>query len=238
MMTQEENTIVATAYRGRAAVEYDQQRFVTSRGLAFDTLEWKELQRAVARVPQGALVLEVGCGTSRFAKRLAESGFCVRAVDPSADMIEVSTRKCRGMDNITFAQEEAAALSAKDATFDLVFSIRVTNQTQSKEYAFRMIREMIRVAKPGGLVLVEFANSQRPLKKDNKCTKLSFDQIAQLADELDCCVESRRGILIFSQTILNRIPSLLVPAWCIVEKIAGVFFWRWASRGYCIIKKR
>ena len=236
-MIYEKDNFVATAYCGDAAIGYDRERFETKQGVSFDSLEWGELQRAVGKIAGGASILEVGCGTARFSKRLAESGFCVRAIDASADMIKVSSAKCRGLKNITFAEEEAAELSSEDCSFDLVFSIRVTNQIGSKEYAFGMIREMIRVAKRGGVILVEFANSNRPLKKKNKSTRLSFGEISRLGRELNCRVESRRGILIFSQTILNKMPRSLIPMWLTIEKLLAVFLWRWASRGYTILRK-
>lgn len=236
-MIYEKDNLVTTAYCGDAASSYDRERFETEQGVSFDSLEWGELQKAVGKISQGASILEVGCGTARFSRRLAESGYRVRAIDASADMIKVSSEKCRGLKNITFAQEEAADLSSDNCSFDLVFSIRVTNQIGSKGYAFRMIREMIRVAEQGGLILVEFANSKRPLKKKNKSTRLSFAEISKLARELNCCVESRRGILILSQTILNKMPRSLIPMWLTLEKLLAVFLWRWASRGYAVIRK-
>jgi len=234
----EKPNLVSTAYIGETAKDYDAKRFTTRRGLLFAEFEQEQLDRAIARLPEGAHVLEVGCGTGRFSHYLANRGYCVRAVDPSSDMVKIASEKCMDLDNVTFAQEEGASLSSADSTYDLVFSIRVTNQTESEAYALRMIREMIRVTKPGGLVLVEFVNRQRPFRRKSKSVRLSFSQIAKVARADNCRVESRRGILVFSQTVLNKIPRILLPVWGTVERLAARVFWRWASRGYVLLSKQ
>lgn len=230
--------LVPTAYVHEAAKQYDNRRFTTEQGLLFAAFELAELQRIATQVPRGAYVLEVGCGTGRFSLYLGSRGYKVRAVDPSLDMIRIASQKCTDLDNVTFAQEEGASLSCADSTYDLVFSIRVTNQTESQAYALRMIREMIRVTKPRGLVLVEFVNSQRPFRKKSKNVRLSFSQIAKVACEDNCRVESQRGILVFSQTVLNKIPRVLLPVWALVERVSSRILWKWASRGYVLLRKQ
>ena len=238
LMLHKEVDLVSTAYSDEAAKQYNARRFTTKQGLAFASLELGELERVVAQVPRGAYVLEVGCGTGRFSLYLGNHGYRIRAVDPSSEMIRIASEKSVEFDNVTFAQEEGASLSTSDSTYDLAFSIRVTNQTESEVYALRMIREMIRVTKPGGLVLVEFVNKQRPFPKKSKDVRLSFSQITKVAYESNCRVESRRGILVFSQTVLNRIPNFLVPVWALVERISSRILWKWASRGYVLLRKQ
>ena len=232
-----EKELVATAYAGKAATTYDELRFTTKQGLLFDVLEWEQLKRVAAVTTKAGSVLELGCGTARFSKRLAESGFRVRAVDPSAQMIQIAAEKCKDLDNVTFAQEQGAVLSSGDCTFDLVFTIRVTNQTESKEYALRMVREMIRVAKPGGLILIEFANSQRPFKRKSNDVRLAFSEISKVGRESGCSIESQRGILVFSKSVMDRMPGPLIPLWAIIERLSARFFWRWTSRGYILLRK-
>jgi len=229
--------LVATAYTGKAAKTYDDLRFTTKQGLLFDTLEWEELKKVAAVTTKAGSVLELGCGTARFSKRLAELGFRVRAVDPSAQMIQIAAEKCKDLDHVTFAQEQATALSSNDCTFDLVFAIRVTNQTESKEYALRMVREMVRVAKPGGLILIEFTNSRRPLKRKSDDVRLAFSEISKVGCKSGCRIESRRGILVFSKSVMDRMPGPLIPLWAIIERLSARFFWRWASRGYILLRK-
>lgn len=227
-----------TAYRGSAARDYDTERFAAPQGRLFADLELQQLERATRRLPPTARVLEVGCGTARFAQRLARAGFQLVATDPSVDMIEVAARKCADLENVSFQREEGADLSFADATFDFVFAIRVTNQTESETYALRMIREMVRVAKPGGLILVEFVNRDRPLARRSRDVRLSFRQIGLVSDEAGCEVLSESGLLVFSQSVLNQVPNPLIPLWGRLEHLAAAVFWRWASRGYVLLRKR
>ena len=228
----------ATAYCGDAADAYDARRFATPQGRLFGALEWRQLRHATRRLEAHARVLEVGCGTGRFSQHLARRGFSVLATDPSPDMIEVAAEKGASLANMSFRQEEGGNLSFSDATFDFVFAIRVTNQTASEEYALEMVREMIRVARRGGLVLVEFVNRDRPLARRSEDVKLSFGQIGGVARESNCDVLSRHGVLVFSQSVLNRVPGMLVPLWGGVERLAAMALWRWASRGYVLLRKR
>lgn len=228
---------VATAYCGDAALDYDDARFRTAQGRLFSALEFRQLNRAVRLLEQGARVLEVGCGTARFAGSLAQRGFAVVATDPSADMLEVAAAKWAGIANIGFEQAEGNHLRFADEAFDLVFAIRVANQTESEAYALAMIHEMIRVTRHGGLVLIEFVNRHRPLAKHSRDVKLSFAQIDQVARSLDCAVLSRRGVLVFSQSVLNHVPDALVPCWGMLERLGGGFCWPWASRGYILLRK-
>lgn len=237
MMSDAPHGLRATAYCGDAARNYDEQRFATPQGRLFSRLEFQQLADAVRDLDIAARILEVGCGTARFSENLARRGYSVVATDPSSDMIAAASRKCSGLETIRFQCEEGARLSFADGTFDFVFSIRVTNQTESEEYALRMIAEMIRVTRSGGRILVEFVNRRRPLRKRSQTVRLSFGQIDRFARERGCRVERRRGILVFSQSVLDRIPDPLVPAWGGAERMAARVFWRWASRGYVLLKK-
>jgi SAM-dependent methyltransferase len=230
--------LVTTAYCGEAAYHYDEQRFTTPQGRLFSDLEFEPLNHAIAALERDARVLEVGCGTARFAASLARQGFSVVATDPSADMIDVAAEKCGGIEGIRFEQAEGGNLRFPEGAFDFVFAIRVTNQTESEEYALKMIREMIRVAQRGGLILVEFVNRRRPLAKRSRDIRLSFGRISRVAQDSDCNVLSRRGILVFSQSVLDRVPDALVPLWGRIERLAARALWRWASRGYVLLRKR
>jgi len=114
----------------------------------------------------------------------------------------------------------------------------VLNQTESQDYARKTIQEMIRVTKGGGLVLVEFVNARRPFPKETIDIRLSFGQIEKIARECNCDIVSRSGVLVFSQSLLNRVPGVLIPVWGVVEQLAARVLWRWASRGYVLLQNR
>ena len=236
-MIAEGKTLPDAGYDLETSQVYD-ERFSTPQGRMFDAVEWEELTRAIEMVPPGASALEVGCGTGRFSKRLAERGFHVRAIDPSRHMIELAMGKCRGIGNITFAREEGGAISSGDCAFDFTFAIRVLNNTGTVKYALKTMEEMIRVTKPGGLILVEFMNGRRPFRRKSKYVLLSFSEISEAARKQGCHVASRRGIMVLSQPFLDITPAPLLPLWRALERSAEVFLWRWASRGYILLRKQ
>jgi len=237
-MSLDRTDLVMTAYKGEAARKYDAKRFVTRQGRLFSELEFEQFELALGYLSGAARILELGCGTGRFSEYVASRGYHILATDPSSDMIQIAAQKCSELDNIQFKQEEGGHLSFPDATFDFVFAIRVLNQTRSEEYALRMIGEMIRVTRSGGLVLLEFVNRERPFAKRNKSVRLSFGQIERIAHTRDCEIVRRSGVLVFSQSLLNRIPGRLTRLWGLVERGAARIFWRWASRGYIVLRKR
>jgi ubiquinone/menaquinone biosynthesis C-methylase UbiE len=153
-------------------------------------------------------------------------------------MMAQAAQRCAGFENVTIQQAEGANLPFAEDTFDFVFAIRVTNQTESQEYALEMLCEMVRVTRRRGLILVEFVNRRRPFAKPSRDVRLSFDQIRNVARQTHCDVLSQTGVLVFSQSALDRIPDSLLPLWGRLERLAAAVLWRWASRGYVLLRKR
>jgi ubiquinone/menaquinone biosynthesis C-methylase UbiE len=226
-----------TAYMGQAAGTYDTVRFTTRQGLAFDQLEREQLLVAVGLLPAGGRVLEVGCGTARFAIQLATMGYRVTASDASPDMLQIAREKAAGLSNIEFTLMEGLHVGAPANHFDFTFAIRVMNSLESTQYALDTAREMIRVTKPGGIVLIEFANAERPLARQNNSVRMSFAQLRRLASENGCSVVRQSGVLVLSQTALNAVPGVLVPAWTALERALASVLWPLSSRGYITLRK-
>lgn len=233
-----DNNIVKTAYGVQSSLEYDERRFNTPQGRLFHDLEYEQLEWVLNKLPKDASVLEVGCGSGRFVKLVGETGLRIQAIEPSPTMREVAADKCKNLKNVSLSQGEGANLDFQDSSFDLVYSIRVTNQTESKDYALRMIREMVRVSKPKGYVLIEFVNSERPFKKKTETVRLSFKEINQLVLHLNSNIIRQSGVLLYSQSLLNRIPASLISLWGRVERWSTKALWRWASRGYVVVRKK
>lgn len=113
-------------------------------------------------LPDGARVLEVGCGAGRFAVDLARRGLSVVAIDPAAAMVEQTRRHAEqaGLcaDNLTVAPGDASALAFADQTFDLVVALGVLPWLEDPHQA---MHEMERVTRRGGYVLVTEDNLLR-----------------------------------------------------------------------------
>ena len=108
---------------------------------------------------EGMSVLDVGCGPATVTVDLAERVVDGRVVgvDASAAVLdsarELATQ--RGTANITFQQANAYELPFADGTFDVVYAHQLLQHLSDPVAA---LREMKRVAKPGGLVAVRDAD--------------------------------------------------------------------------------
>jgi SAM-dependent methyltransferase len=102
-------------------------------------------------------LLDVGAGpgtiTADFAGRVAQ----VTATEIDADALSLSQALAteRGLSNIDFAVEDVHALSFPDETFDIVHAHQVLQHVGDPVQA---LREMRRVAKPGGIVAARDAD--------------------------------------------------------------------------------
>jgi ubiquinone/menaquinone biosynthesis C-methylase UbiE len=229
--------LLKTAYVGKGASTYDSVRFTTRHGLAFDALEREEVLRAAALIAAGDAILEVGCGTARFSVQLARMGYRVTGTDASPDMLRIAEEKGRGLTNLDLRLQEGARLGFDNDAFDFVFAVRVMNSLESSAYALKSVREMIRVARPGGYILIEFANGDRPFARRNNSVRLTFRELEALAKEQRCTVARRSGVLVLSQTVLNSVPGPLLSLWMGAERALAAALWRVASRGYILLRK-
>ncbi|HEX6183682.1 MAG TPA: class I SAM-dependent methyltransferase [Pyrinomonadaceae bacterium] len=116
----------------------------------------------IARVlapPPGATFLDVGCGPCAHSLRLARRGFNVRAVDFSESALEMARSNVRasGMEErITLQRESLLGLSFPDESFDYVLCWGVLMHIPE---VGRAVRELSRVVKPGGALVVSEGNT-------------------------------------------------------------------------------
>jgi ubiquinone/menaquinone biosynthesis C-methylase UbiE len=94
--------------------------YETPRGRWIGETEF-HLLRAGIKLPVGASVLDVGCGTGYFTRALARSGFAVTGLDPDASMI----RYARGHTGLheRYLTGDARCLPFADACFDAAVAI-------------------------------------------------------------------------------------------------------------------
>ncbi len=123
---------------------------------------WKRRLVQLANVTPGAQALDVCCGTGDIALRLARAGAEVRGLDFSEAMLAVAGEKAKSdVRNPTFIHGDAQKLPFGDGTFDIVTVGYGLRNLASWETG---LREMARVAKPGGRLLVlDFGKPANPL---------------------------------------------------------------------------
>lgn len=112
--------------------------------------EWPLLARHGLR--PGARVLDVGCGTGEWSRRVAVQWpeVQVHGVDVLSASIEWARRQNAALaPRLSFAVGDAYALDLPDASFDLVACRHVLQAIPEPQ---RVIAELVRVTRPGGVV--------------------------------------------------------------------------------------
>jgi ubiquinone/menaquinone biosynthesis C-methylase UbiE len=110
--------------------------------------------RAIAHLaPAGLTVCDVGTGTGILARELAQLGMRVVAIDHAPRRLEAARAVFEkdGITNVELRGGEAQALPLGDASVDAAFAHMVLHYVPQPAEA---IREMARIVKPGGRVVV------------------------------------------------------------------------------------
>lgn len=116
----------------------------------------------IRRLMPAGKVLDVGCGTGVVAGRLAAAGYDVTGVDPSAGMLAYVKEHAPG---VTAAEGYATELPFEDGGFDLTMCVAVMHHIAEPEAVHRSLGEMVRVTRPGGMILVWDHNPRNPYWK-------------------------------------------------------------------------
>jgi SAM-dependent methyltransferase len=126
---------------------------------AIDDVQFCALRRAIslAAIPPGAQVLDVGCGTGRWLRRYGDVGFSPVGVDATIGMLRIAYAH---RTTAPVAVGLAHSLPFSDAVFDAISSITVVQHIPYEVQA-SALREMIRVLRPGGrMILFELIRGQ------------------------------------------------------------------------------
>ncbi len=117
----------------------------------------KKRARLIGLFLRRGLGLDVGCGTGRLMEALKPYGRVV-GVDFSSGMLRVARDEDRGR----AAGARSDRLPFADATFEVVFSVALMHHLAAPELVAATIREMVRVARPGGYVIIWDHNPRNP----------------------------------------------------------------------------
>jgi SAM-dependent methyltransferase len=103
--------------------------------------------------------LDVGCGTGVLAARLAERGYEMTGLDPSAGMLEVMAAEHPEVEAVRGSGD---ALPFADDSFDLVVTVAALHHIAAPAAVRATLAEMVRVCRPGGRVVVWDHNPRNP----------------------------------------------------------------------------
>lgn len=111
---------------------------------------------ALVKLDNSAKVLDVGCGPGKWSMLFTKRFGSVTAIDVSPKMIllaEENVRK-RGLENIDFHVMDVSKLNFPDETYDFVNCVTVLQHLPDDGNWQSAIREMARVTKTGGYILL------------------------------------------------------------------------------------
>lgn len=154
-------------------------------------------------------VLDVGCGNGQHTLRAAEKVSEIVGVDYDPKLLEVAqgTARERGIKNARFQQGSVEGrLSFPDASFDKVLCLDVLEHLHKRDEA---MREMRRVLKPGGILLLAVPNTETTWKKRQRSVGLPFysdpdHKIEYTQDEIrEVCARHRFAIQGFSPVVYD-----------------------------------
>ena len=103
--------------------------------------------------------LDVGCGTGALAERLAAAGFEMTGADPSEGMLAVMRERAPEVRAVRASGDE---LPFPDGGFELVLTVAALHHIAAAAAVRTTLREMVRVAAPGGRIVVWDHNPRNP----------------------------------------------------------------------------
>ncbi|MBO6782266.1 MAG: methyltransferase domain-containing protein [Alphaproteobacteria bacterium] len=147
-------------------------------------------------MPDGARVLDVGCGTgpqSRTIAGLAGVGEVV-GVDQLEPFLERARELAADLDNVSFRQADARALPFDDASFDVVVLHTLLTHVPGPE---DVLADVHRVLRPGGQVAIY----------DGDFTTMTV--ATSDADPLQACIDAFVEGNVHDRWLVRRLPTLL-----------------------------
>ena len=107
--------------------------------------------RVAKEIDPGDVVLECACGTGAISECIAPACRLLIATDMSQGMLQKAQEKCRRFGNVRVHYADMSHLRCRDDRFDKVVAGNVLHLLEDPEQA---LRELLRVCKPGGRVIL------------------------------------------------------------------------------------
>jgi 2-polyprenyl-6-hydroxyphenyl methylase/3-demethylubiquinone-9 3-methyltransferase len=108
-----------------------------------------------AHAPQGAKILDLGCGGGFITIPLACKGYDIRGIDISGNALAVAQKHLPEGKKVSFRQGDVCHLYETAGTYDAVLMMDILEHLEDREGA---IGEASRMLKPGGLFLFHTFN--------------------------------------------------------------------------------
>ena len=142
--------------------------------------------------------------------------------------------------SITPVNGDIYNLPFQDNKFDYVVCMRVLNQLRGRQYINNALKELCRVCKINGTILIEFVNSHSLswFARSGSSGLVSPGEMEKLLDDIHGIqVKGIKGRLILSQTLLERVPVCLLNLIRRFDLLLSNLFPKYATRVYFVLEK-
>lgn len=148
----------AKAYLTNYYQNYDEDGRLTSR---HGMVEYLTTMRYIEKyLRPGMRIIEIGAGTGRYSRALAEKGYHVDAVELIEHNIEVFKQHITGDEPVRIFQGDAMDLAAFETnTYDITLLLGPMYHLYEKDDQLKALSEAIRVTKKGGVIFAAYCNN-------------------------------------------------------------------------------
>jgi len=136
----------------------------------------------LGHIVNGTKVLELGCGTGEFTKRVASTGADITAIDISPDLLKTAETLVKN-NNVRFRIQNVEETDFEDESFEVVFGSSILHHLNLRP----ALADMYRILKKGGRVVFTEPNilnpqiwAERHIPVLRKLTNTSPDETAFL----------------------------------------------------------
>ncbi|HEY0879429.1 MAG TPA: methyltransferase domain-containing protein [Zeimonas sp.] len=146
--------------------------------------------------PDGARVLDVGCGTGVWTRQLAACPgvASVVGIDPAPTLLEKARSAALGFPNASFREGDGRSLPFEDAAFEVVHCDSLLSHVPGAE---GVVEEAFRVLRPDGCLAV--------FDGDYATTTVALDD----HDPLQACVDAMMAHSVTDRRVMRRLASVV-----------------------------
>lgn len=119
----------------------------------------------------GSNVLELGCGSGGSLPQLESYGAKVVGIEIEPDLIKLTNSRLKASKTAYCVQADGFCLPFPDGTFDICICSHVLEHVA---YPHKLVREINRILKIGGVALIEFPNRLYPIEPHGNLFLISY----------------------------------------------------------------
>ncbi|RLE38556.1 hypothetical protein DRJ17_03525 [Candidatus Woesearchaeota archaeon] len=213
----------------KVALYYDKKRFSNYGGRYVDNKEkaivtsyLKDELSSIARGKKVSL-LDVPCGTGRFAVLFSNKGFNVTAADYSQDMLDITAKRAK----VKLVKCDAYNMPFKKGKFDVVVSIRFLFHYPNPE---NILKELVRVTKNGGILVfctlnkysvryfIEIILDLFRKSKEHKLKFVTEKELNEKIKNLGVKILTTESMFVIPTQMYGKLPKFMVKFFMFIEK--------------------